>query len=134
MPEDAIARWAQGHGLPALSVDGNDVEAVHGAAVHAVEQIRATGTPRFLELITYRQRGHFEPDDQAYVDPAELQAWVSRDPIRMQRERLIAQDLIRAPDLSAMELRCRERIEAALSFAQTSPWPTPGSLLEYVYA
>jgi acetoin:2,6-dichlorophenolindophenol oxidoreductase subunit alpha len=134
MPDDAIARWAAGHGLPTLSVDGNDVDAVHDGAVGAVEEIRATGKPRFLELVTYRQRGHFEPDDQAYVDPAELQAWVSRDPIRMHSERLIGRGLIDAADLSAMERRCRERIDAAVAFAQASSWPAAGALLDHVYA
>jgi acetoin:2,6-dichlorophenolindophenol oxidoreductase subunit alpha len=81
MPDEAIARWARGHGLPTRVLDGNDVEAVHDAAAQAVAQIRATGRPQFLELVTYRQRGHFEPDDQAYVDPAELANLAARDPI-----------------------------------------------------
>jgi TPP-dependent pyruvate/acetoin dehydrogenase alpha subunit len=134
MPDEAIVKWAQGHGLNALSVDGNDVEAVHDAAVRAVAQIRESGRPGFLELVTYRQRGHFEPDDQAYVDPAELQSWLRRDPIRMQSERLLARGAIAAADLGALERRCREHIEAALAFAQASAWPAPETLLEHVYA
>ena len=64
MPEDGIGAWARGHGLPVCSIDGNDVETVYAAALDAVAQIRADGRPRFIELQTYRQRGHFEPDDQ----------------------------------------------------------------------
>lgn len=45
-------------------VDGNDADLVHAAAKEAVAAIRATGRPYFLELVTYRQRGHYEPDDQ----------------------------------------------------------------------
>jgi acetoin:2,6-dichlorophenolindophenol oxidoreductase subunit alpha len=134
MPDEAIARWAQGHGLPTRTLDGNDAEAVHDAAVQAVAQVRATGRPQFLELVTYRQRGHFEPDDQAYVDPAERETWLARDPIERQRERLLAEGAIDAADLSAMERRGRRRIEAALAFAQASPWPAAGSLLEHVSA
>ena len=134
MADGAIAEWARGHGLPVDTVDGNDVEAVHDAATRTVAQIRATGRPAFLELSTYRQRGHFEPDDQAYVDPAELKAWLERDPIRMQSERLSAQGLIDAAGLAALEQRARERIETALAFAQASPWPAPETLTENVYA
>jgi pyruvate dehydrogenase E1 component alpha subunit len=134
MPDGAIISWAEGHGLPAVSVDGNDPEAVHRAAVEAVGQVRTTGRPRFLELVTYRQRGHFEPDDQAYVDKAELQHWVDRDPIRMQRERLLARGLLDAEGLSAMARRVRQRIQDALAFAQASPWPGPETLLDDVYA
>jgi pyruvate dehydrogenase E1 component alpha subunit len=90
MPDAAISSWARGHGLPTQSVDGNDVEAVNAAAAHAVAQIRATGQPQFLELVTYRLRGHFEPDDQSYVDAAELERWRQRDPIRLLSEPCLA--------------------------------------------
>ena len=134
MPEGAIVSWAEGHGLPAVSIDGNDAETVHRGAVEAVGQVRTTGRPRFLELVTYRQRGHFEPDDQSYVDKAELQHWLNRDPIRMQRERLLARGLIDAEGLSAMERRVQQHIQDAVAFAQASPWPAPEALLDDVYA
>jgi pyruvate dehydrogenase E1 component alpha subunit len=134
MPEEAIAHWARSHGLPAVTVDGNDVEAVHEAAARAVAQIRECGQPHFLELATYRLRGHFEPDDQSYVDPTELQAWRQRDPIRTQSERLLAQGLIDDEELAAMERDCRQRIAAAIEFAQASAWPAPATLLDHVYA
>jgi len=134
MPDGAIANWAGGHGLPTLTLDGNDVEVVLEATAEAVAEIRESGRPRFLELVTYRQRGHFEPDDQAYVDGAELAAWVERDPIRLSRERLLAQGILEAGALAAMELRIAGRIEEAAAFAQASPWPSPDTLLDHVYA
>ena len=134
MPDGAIARWAEGHGLPVRTLDGNDVEAVREAALAAVAEIRATGRPRFLELVTYRQRGHFEPDDQAYVDPAEHAAWLERDPIRLARERLLAQGVVDAAGVAAMEQRVAERIAQAAAFAQASPMPAADTLLDHVYA
>lgn len=134
MPDAAISSWARGHGLPTQSVDGNDVEAVNAAAAHAVAQIRATGQPQFLELVTYRLRGHFEPDDQSYVDAAELERWRQRDPIRLLSERLLGEGLIDAAGLDAMERGVRERIAAAAAFAQASAWPSPEKLTEHVYA
>lgn len=134
MPEGAIGAWAQSHGLPAEQVDGNDVEAVHAAAAAAVSAIRATGGPWFLELVTYRQRGHLEPDDRAYVDPEEDRCWRERDPIRTLRGRLLAEGLADQAALSALEQRCRERIEAAVRFAEASPWPDPATLTALVYA
>ena len=134
MADNAIAEWARGHGLPVETIDGNDVEAVHDAAARAAARVRESGQPAFLELSTYRQRGHFEPDDQAYVDPAELQRWLQRDPIRMQSERLLASGAIDAAGLAALEQRARDRIEATLAFAQASAWPAPESLLQHTYA
>jgi pyruvate dehydrogenase E1 component alpha subunit len=134
MSEDAISSWARGHGLLTRSVDGNEVEAVHAAAVQAVAEIRATGKPRFLELVTYRQRGHYEPDDLAYVDAAEHRAWLERDPIHRQSGRLIGEGLIDAESLKAMEDRMLARVAAAAAGAQASPLPSPQSVTEYVYA
>jgi TPP-dependent pyruvate/acetoin dehydrogenase alpha subunit len=134
MADEAIASWARGHGLPVERIDGNDVEAVRTAAAEAVAQIRRTGQPRFLELVTYRMRGHYEPDDQAYVDKDELHQWSQRDPIRMQSDRLLAEGLIDDAGIGAMQARVHSQIESATTFAQASAWPTPASLTQHVYA
>lgn len=134
MPDGAISAWARGHGIETRAVDGNDVEAVQSAAAEAVASIRATGRPRFLELVTYRLRGHFEPDDQAYVDGAELRHWWTRDPIVVLREWLLRTGLADPACLQEMEQRVQERIAAALTFAQASPWPAAETLTDYVYA
>ena len=134
MPDNAIADWAAGHGLPVVTVDGNDVEAVQAAAAQAVAAIRADGQPRFLELVTYRQRGHFEPDDQAYVDADELALWRARDPLLLQADRLQAAGVIDAAGLAALARQARARVEAAVAYAQASAWPAHDALAEHVYA
>ena len=134
MPDDGIGSWARGHGLPTLTLDGNDVEGVRESAMQTVAEIRSTGAPRFLELVTYRQRGHFEPDDQAYVDPTERAQWMERDPIDRQRKRLLAEGLVDARQLRDMERSVAARIDAAAAFAEASPWPAPDTLLDHVYA
>ncbi len=133
MPDNAIAAWASGHGLPVTTVDGNDVEAVHNAAVKAVAGIRASGQPHFLELVTYRLRGHFEPDDQSYVDSAELESWRSRDPLRLYADRLLAEGRLDEAGLAALARRAQTRIETAVAFAQSSAWPEAGTMLDHVY-
>jgi pyruvate dehydrogenase E1 component alpha subunit len=134
MPVQHVAQWVQGHGIDAQTVDGNDVEAVHRAAAEAAAAIRATGRPRFLELTTYRQRGHFEPDDQFYVDRAELAAWKRRDPIDLHAHRLLADGVLSAGELQHLRQRVDDTIAAALAFAQHSPWPDARELTTDVYA
>jgi len=129
-----IAAWAAGHGLATAVVDGNDVDAVHAAARDAAAAIRAGGGPRFLELVTYRQRGHFEPDDQAYVDPAELARWKPLDPIARAAERLLADKVIASGELTDLRERARATVAAALKFADNSPWPDASELANDVYA
>ena len=129
-----IAAWAAGHGVPTAVIDGNDVDAVHAAALSAADAIRAGGGPRFLELVTYRQRGHFEPDDQAYVDPAELARWKALDPIACAAARLLAEKVIAAGELAHLRERARATVAAALKFAENSPWPELHELVTDVYA
>lgn len=134
MPVQHIAQWVQGHGIAARTIDGNDVEAVHRAASDAAAAIRATGKPFFLELTTYRQRGHFEPDDQAYVDRDELAAWKQRDPIDSFTERLLQQGVLTPGELAHLRQRVAATVEAALAFALNSPWPDARELTTDVYA
>ncbi len=134
MPDKAISAWAASHGVLTQQVDGNDVQAVNAAATTAVATVRRTGKPRFLELLTYRLRGHFEPDDQGYVDPSELEAWRARDPICLLRERLLTSGFADAAALDTISARCGERIAAASLFAEASPWPDPETLTDYVHA
>lgn len=134
MRAEHLSSWAQKFDMPAVVVDGNDAEAVHAAAREAVAQIRRTGRPYFLELQTYRQRGHFEPDDQSYVDADELRHWQQRDPIALMAERLLQADAVTPAEIQAMRDCVRDEIDAALVFAQASPWPTPAELTSDVYA
>jgi pyruvate dehydrogenase E1 component alpha subunit len=134
MPHDNVETWARSYGLPTAVVDGNDVEAVLAAARSAAATIRATGRPYFLETVTYRLRGHYEPDDQAYVDAAELAHWRSRDPIDRQRDRLLAEGVIGSGEYAQLQARCDAAIDAAIAYAQSSPWPEAGELLTDVYA
>ena len=134
MADEAISAWARGHGVVTQRIDGNDIEAVHSASLQAVAEIRATGQPQFLELVTYRLRGHYEPDDQAYVDAAELRHWQTRDPIRLLRSWLLDRGHIDVATLETMEQRCRQRIAAATRFAQASAWPAAETVTDYAYA
>ena len=134
MRTDHVSTWAKGYGMASRTVDGNDVEAVHAAAVEAVAHIRETGKPYFLETYTYRLRGHFEPDDQSYVDAQELASWKARDPIDQARERLLANGTLTAGRLEEMEARVRGEVERAVAFALASPFPAHSELTTDVYA
>jgi pyruvate dehydrogenase E1 component alpha subunit len=134
MRTDHISSWAQKFDMPAIVVDGNDVEAVYAAALDAIAQIRRTGRPFFMELQTFRQRGHFEPDDIAYVDVVELEQWKRRDPIDALSARLLNARLVTDAELDRLKERASDEMDVALRFAQTSPWPSAAELTHDVYA
>ena len=125
---DHVSEWARPYGMPAVTVDGNDYEAVNAAAVAAVQYVRETRKPYFLETYTYRTRGHMEPDDQAYVDKEELAAWKRRDPIAALEARFSYEEV------AEMHARVQRTIESAAEFAEASPYPSFTEMTTDVYA
>lgn len=134
MSREHVSAFAQPYGIPASTVDGNDVITVLAAATAAAAQVRASRRPYLLETWTYRTRGHFEPDDQTYVDPAERDAWLARDPIAQCRDRLVAAGSLSESAAAALAAKVTDRIASALAFAEASPYPAPSALTENVYA
>ncbi|PWS34484.1 dehydrogenase [Falsiroseomonas bella] len=131
---ESITAHAPAHGVESNAVDGNDVEAVHDAASAAIAHIRKTGRPYLLETVTYRLRGHYEPDDQSYVDPQELAHWRARDPILLLKRKLDGEGVLDAAGQQRMEQRVRRRIEEAVGFAEANPYPSLDALTTDVYA
>jgi pyruvate dehydrogenase E1 component alpha subunit len=131
---DKMAPRAAGYGVESRTVDGNDVEAVYAAATEAAAYVRTAKKPFLLETYTYRQRGHYEPDDQSYVDQAELARWKARDPIALMQQRLLEKKLVTQAELDAMAARAEQKIEAGSAFATDSPYPGPEDLLTDVFA
>jgi pyruvate dehydrogenase E1 component alpha subunit len=131
---DRISTQASAYGIEGVTIDGNDVEAVNESTTHAIAKIRETGKPFLLETYTYRMWGHFEPDDQAYVDPQELAAWGVKDPIARLKQKTISQQILTVIEIEQMQQRIHQRIEEAVSFAKSSPFPDFSELMTDVYA
>lgn len=107
------------YGIPAVTVDGNDVTAVHRAVADAVELARSGGGPSFVECLTYRQGGHKRDDPATYRPREEVERWLARDPIVRLRVALIEAD--RAADVAAAEAAAVAEIDDAVAFANDSP-------------
>ena len=134
MRTDHISKWAASYGIEGVTVDGNDAEAVHAAAKKAVMNIRETRKPVLLETYTYRLRGHYEPDDQSYVDANELSAWKAKDPIDRLKQKLVTKGVLTSRDVAAIEQRVQATVERAASFAGSSPMPELSELTADIYA
>ncbi len=134
MLTDRMDDWARKYGIESVSVDGNDVEAVHSAARAAVSKIRETRKPYFLETYTYRMHGHLEMDDQSYVDKNELASWAAKDPITLFQERLLRKGLLTQAEVAQIESKVGAKIDAAVTFAGESPYPEASELTTEVYA
>jgi TPP-dependent pyruvate/acetoin dehydrogenase alpha subunit len=134
MLTDRIATRAAAYGIEGVSVDGNDVEAVYAATRDAAAYVRKHGKPMLLETYTYRTSGHTESDAMAYVHSDELSSWQERDPIELLKRKMLVIGTITRADIAAMTARVERRIEDALTFAQSSPFPALSELTTDVYA
>jgi pyruvate dehydrogenase E1 component alpha subunit len=119
---------AAGFGLPAETVDGNDVVEVEHVARAMVEQIRAGAGPMFLHALTYRIRGHLAQDVAPYRPKDELARRAPLDPLA-RMEAWLAHHGIEEPALAAERDAIRTEIVDAERDAQQAPFPAPSDLL-----
>jgi pyruvate dehydrogenase E1 component alpha subunit len=133
--QEDVARRAHGYGIPGVVVDGNDIFAVHQAAYRAIERARAGEGPTLIEAKTFRWRAHTERVGQPdFRTKEEIEAWMAKDPIARLVERLKAQGQLSDKDLAAMKADVSRGIEAAVAFAEQSPFPRPEQALDDVFA
>ncbi|HEY6394529.1 MAG TPA: thiamine pyrophosphate-dependent dehydrogenase E1 component subunit alpha [Candidatus Binataceae bacterium] len=125
----AVAYGFRGHVGP-----GNDLLAVLEVSERVIARVRAGEGPALIELKTYRYRGHSEHDAALYRDQEELIEWQSRDPIPQFEVYLEKKghDLKRIRE--DVDERTRQTVQAAVDFAEQSPFPDPKEALEDLYA
>ena len=130
-----IVDRAAGYGMPGVIVDGMDVIAVHEAAVEAVERARSGGGPSLIEAKTYRFYNHHGVQNLGlkYRSDDEVAMWKQRDPIFTLEDRMIENKAATRDQFDAIWAELRAGIDAAIAFADESPYPTPDQIMVGVY-
>ncbi|HEY7193749.1 MAG TPA: thiamine pyrophosphate-dependent dehydrogenase E1 component subunit alpha [Gemmatimonadales bacterium] len=129
-----LAEKAKGYGIPAVTVDGNDIFAVYEATKFAADRARRGKGVHFIEVKTYRRKGHAEHDDQHYVARDVLELWSkSNDPIDRYTQRILAADLVPESKLKDIDERVRVEVDQATDACVNEPPPDPESALPGVY-
>lgn len=124
---------AAAYNIPSERVDGMDILAVHDATLRAMDHIRREREPVFLEFMAYRFRGHSVIDPGRYRTEEEVKQWMTRDPILMLRQRMATAKLLDAAAIAVVEQRVETEVQAAVDFAEASPFPDVSTLFDYVY-
>lgn len=119
----SVAARAAAYGIEAREVDGNDVAAVGEAAGVAIDRCRTGSGPVLLEAHTYRWQGHYEGDAQPYKSGDEVAHWKQRDPLILERERLLAAEAATADELEAAVREAESIVERAVSDARQADDP-----------
>lgn len=125
---------APGYGMKGYTFDGMDFFSCYNGFLEAFEEVKKTGKPVLIEVITERFRGHSISDPGLYRSKEDLQECMQKDPILILKENLIAHGVITEEQFKELDKKGREKAVAAMKFAEESPFPDPIELEEDVFA
>jgi pyruvate dehydrogenase E1 component alpha subunit len=124
---------AEGYGMKNGQVDGMDIMKVREKSLEIIEEIRAGSGPQFLEVDTYRFRGHSMGDPERYRQQDEIRKWQENDPIGIYRKYLLENKITKENELNDVDKTAQEIVDAAVQFAESSPEPTAEELFKHIY-
>jgi pyruvate dehydrogenase E1 component alpha subunit len=127
---DDMSKRPLAYDMPAVKVDGQDVEEVYDTTREALERVRAGEGPIFLDVETYRMEGHYIGDAQVYRSKEDRADAAAHDPITRLRDRLDLSD----EEFDAVDEEVRGVVEAAVEFAKAGTDPQPDDALKNIYA
>lgn len=128
-----LTQKALAYKIPADSVDGMDVAAVHEAVVAARKAVMNGRGPRFIEFRTYRFRAHSMYDAELYRNKDEVEEWKALDPIQTFAGRLESQGMLDADRYQGIEDEVNGEVRQAIAFAEAGTWEPVEGLLKDVY-
>lgn len=115
--EHPAADRASAYGLESILVDGNDADVIYDLARQTIGKAREGGGPSLVEALTYRHGGHSRADPGKYRPDAEVQEWLSRDPVKRYRARLLAAG-ITEDALNEIETSAQHKVDVATEEAR----------------
>jgi pyruvate dehydrogenase E1 component alpha subunit len=129
-----IVDRAEGYDIPGEIVDGMNFREVRDKVAEIVDSIRKEPHPAFLEVRTYRYRGHSMSDPASYRTKQELEKYRLDDPITRLRAQLTREGKLTNEQFDLLDKRAKETVLAAVKFAEKSPQPPLDTLYDYTYA
>ena len=121
------------YGIPSSPVDGMDPVAVHNAMDEAVSRARAGEGPTFLEMRTYRYKGHSMSDPQKYRTKEELESYKAKDPIDAVKAEILEKKYADEKWFEEMDEKIKAIVDESVRFSEESPWPEASELYTDVY-
>lgn len=128
-----IFRMADAYDMPADSVDGMSPEEVHMAMERAVKRAREKGGPTFLEIKTYRYRGHSMSDPAKYRTKEEEAGYKEQDPIKQVLRIIESNGFASNEEIEAIDEKVKKEVDECVKFAEESPWPNDDELYKDIY-
>ena len=128
-----IVDRAEGYDMPGEIVDGMNFREVRDKLSEIVASIRKDPHPAFVEVRTYRYRGHSMSDPASYRTKEELEKYRLDDPITRLRAQLTREGKLTNEQFDKIDKRAKEEAMASVKFAEESPEPPVEELYAYTY-
>ncbi|MFM6999109.1 MAG: pyruvate dehydrogenase (acetyl-transferring) E1 component subunit alpha [Bacteroidota bacterium] len=128
-----IYKLGLGYEMPCAPVEGMDPAVVYDAVYEAVERARRGEGPSFLEIRTYRYKGHSMSDAQHYRTKDEVAEYQKIDPILTAKDMLLKKKWASESEFEAIDARVKELVAECVDFAEKSPYPDAEELWQHVY-
>ena len=120
--------------MPCAPVDGMDPVAVAESVKEAVDRARKGDGPTFLEMKTYRYKGHSMSDAQKYRTKDEVAEYQKIDPITKVLDMIKKNKWATDKEIQVIQDDVKATVKEAVDFAESSPFPSNDSLYQNVYA
>ena len=128
-----IWKLGLGYEMPCGPVDGMDPVKVAEEVNKAVERARSGGGPTFLEMKTYRYRGHSMSDAQHYRTKDEVEEYKKIDPITQVLDVIKKKKYATDTQIKAIDKRVKDLVKECEDFAEASDYPPVQQLYDMVY-
>lgn len=128
-----IHKLAYSYEMPSEQVNGMSCEAVHEALERTANKARKGGGPSFIELKTYRYKGHSMSDPAKYRTKEEVEDYKKVDPVEVVRKQILENKWLSVKDLEKLEDEIEAEVNKSVEFAENSPFPDPSELYTDVY-
>jgi len=128
-----IWKLGLGYDMPCEPCDGMDPVAVAKTMDKAIQRARSAGGPSFIEMKTYRYRGHSMSDAQHYRTKEEVEEYRKIDPITQVKEVILSKKYATQKEIDAIDQSVKARVKECEEFAESSPYPALNVMYDAVY-
>ena len=128
-----IWKLGLGYEMPCAPVDGMDPAVVYSALQEAVDRARSGGEPTFLEIRTYRYKGHSMSDAQHYRTKDEVAEYQKVDPIIIVKKMIEKKKWLDTKGFEKIDSKVKSLVADCVKFGEDSPFPKAHELWQDIY-
>jgi pyruvate dehydrogenase E1 component alpha subunit len=128
-----LVKLGLSYDMPSEQVDGMNPESVHEAFLRAAKHIRAGNGPYYLEIKTYRYRGHSVSDPAKYRSKEEVDEYREIDPVIVTQNKIVANGIASQAEVDAIIAKIDAEVDDAMEFAENSEYPLGSELYDDNY-